>query len=45
MKIIGEKIIGAGVTDDGNAYVTLSSGQDLYLDKIENENIQEELNE
>ena len=44
MKIIGEKIIGAGVTD-GNAYVTLSSGQDLYLDEIENANIQEELNE
>jgi len=45
MKIIGEKIIGAGITDDGSAYITLSSGQDLYLDKIENGNIQEELDE
>jgi len=43
--INNEKIIGLGITEKGNAYVTLSSGQNLYLDKCENENIQEELDD
>ena len=45
MKIIGEKIIGAGINDDGVAYITLSNGQNLYLDEIEKITVEDELDE
>lgn len=44
MEIKGERIIDVGMDSSKNAYVTLSSGQVLYLDECENETIKEELN-
>jgi len=43
--IVGEKIIGIGIDEAKVAYIKLSSGQVLYLDECENDNLEEELNE